>query len=227
MPEATRVLLVDDHAIFRDCLSHVLSLQAGIRIVGAVGTVGDALEVLNYVTADVVLLDYDLGYQNGSEAMAILTRRGFRGRIAILTAWVERNDIASLLAHGVTAIVLKDRPLEFVVQLVRNLTDPGFSWIDDRCHELLFAGHEAPLHPTEHGFSAREREVLQLIVAGLSNKEIAAHQALSETSVKATIQRLFGKVGVRSRGQLIRLALERHRAELQSESGLDGSLATL
>jgi DNA-binding NarL/FixJ family response regulator len=124
----------------------------------------------------------------------------------VLTAWVEVANLAVLLACGVQAVVLKDRPLDAVIAVIRNIGS-GEVYVDPACRQVVSA--TAASGETETALSHREQTVLSMIVAGLANKQIAGQLALSETAVKATVQRLFAKAGVRTRGQLVRVAIER------------------
>lgn len=211
LPERLKLMILDDHAVVRDCLARALAGEHDISVVASCGTISDALAALKDNVVDTVLLDFDLGFQRGTDFIGQARSIGFGGHIVVLTAWLEKSDAAVLLASGVQAILLKDQPLEIVIHTIRSLRDgappaEGPRW--DFPEES-----EAPLDNAP-GFSEREQKVLSMIVAGLANKEFAGHIAMSETAVKATLQRLFAKVGVRTRGQLVRVAIERYSALL-------------
>jgi DNA-binding NarL/FixJ family response regulator len=212
--EKIRLLLLDDHALFRESLSRVLDAEPDFEIVGSCGSLEEALEVVRTDKPDLVLLDFDLGEQRGSEFLAHARKAGFEGRILLVTAGVSDADTVQLLAQEVSGIFLKHSSPAQLVQIVRRVM-AGETWLDPRALKALIkaASQSAQPERSDSRFTQRERRVLRGVFEGLANKEIADHLRISEASVKASLQQLFRKTGVRTRSQLMRIALEEHAGE--------------
>lgn len=205
-----RILLVDDHGLFRESLSRLLQAEPDIQIAGACASAGEALDLVAHQAVDLVLLDYDLGEEQGSFFLDEACRRGFAGRILMVTAGM--NDAVTLraLEAGSSGIFLKHSPPAQLIEAVHKVMS-GEMWLDSGAVRSLVAGAhvKSDEQRTAAPFTERERRVLGSVFEGLTNKEIAANMQLSESSVKAVMQQLFDKTGVRTRSQLVRIALER------------------
>jgi DNA-binding NarL/FixJ family response regulator len=176
-------------------------------------TITTALEALQKEPVDIVLLDYDLGVERASQFMPVARERGFAGHVLIVTAWVSDIEAKRLLRQGVAGIFVKESPLDDLAESVRVIHGGGL-WLDRRYRNL------ATVHPVEEPesarprFNERQRKVLRFVLEGQSNKCIAARLRISESYVKALIQSLFKKTGVRTRGQLVRVVLEHYPDQL-------------
>jgi DNA-binding NarL/FixJ family response regulator len=209
-----RLLLVDDHALFREGLTRLLGAEADFQVVGQCSTVKDALDVLSAEPVDVVLLDVDLGPERGSELMAGARRIGFRGRVLVVTAGLRDDEAAFFLREGAAGIFLKHDSPAVLARSIRRVMD-GEASIDQRLLAgLMRSGGEGGDEPERAALTERERGVLRGVFEGQANKEIAAALGISESSVKAALQQLFQKTGVRTRSQLVRIALEQYRDQL-------------
>jgi DNA-binding NarL/FixJ family response regulator len=204
-----RVLLVDDHAVVREALVASMSREPDIEIAGSCGTIHDGFEALKSRPVDVVLLDYTLGARRGTEFVDLAREIGFGGKILVLTAGLSDAEAARLMRGGVVGVVMKDKPLSSVLEAVRSVAR-GMTAFDERHMRALFDRAD---EPADAALTPREQTVLRLVVGGLSNKEIGEQLEVSESAIKATLQRLFHKLGVRTRAQLVGVALER-RSEL-------------
>lgn len=209
-----RIVLVDDHALFREGLTRLLGAEPDLDIVGHCATVDEALEILSAGPVDLVLLDVDLGAQRGSEFMTRARRAGFAGRVLVVTAGLTDAEAARFLREGASGIFLKHDSPAVLVRSIRQVMD-GEASVD---HEILSGVLRMGAPPEEETAKAplteRERGVLHGVLEGLANKEIAAELDISESSVKAALQQLFHKTGVRTRSQLVRIALEQYRDQL-------------
>jgi DNA-binding NarL/FixJ family response regulator len=205
-----RLLLLDDHALFREGLSRLLATESDFHLIAQCASSVDALKVLERQTVDVVLLDYDLGNEHGFEFIRKARDAGYAGRVFIVTAGMSDADSVRALGHGVCAIFLKTSPPEQLSEAIRKVM-AGETWIDQRCiHALVRAVDRSGEVERRRQFTDRERDVLKGVFEGRSNKEIAASLAISEGSVKSALQQLFVKTGVRTRSQLVRVALEEY-----------------
>jgi two-component system, NarL family, nitrate/nitrite response regulator NarL len=202
-----RVLLVDDHAVFRDAAAHVLSHEPDMEVIGTCDTVEHALESLASATPDLVLLDYDLRGRRGTEFIRAARERSYAGKVLIVSAGLPDSELQSCFYDGVNGVFLKENPMPVLLRAIRAVAE-GRTWYDQRQMQVIL---NAPAKGQGITFTERERDVLRGIVDGLSNKQIAARLDIPETSVKAGVQRLFQKVGIRSRGGLVRLAMEKYR----------------
>ena len=209
----TRLLLLDDHTLFRTMLSRWLEHEPEFRVAGHFSAAKDALAALRTVPVDLILLDYDLGAtQNGFQFVRSARDAGYTGRIFFVTAGMNDADYVRALGLGVCGIFLKQSPPDLLIQAIHKVM-AGETWIDPACVQGLMKAIEAEGRRAHlQQFSEREREVLKRVFEGLTNKEIAAQMNLSEASVKSALQQLFVKTGVRTRSQLVRVALEEYGA---------------
>jgi two-component system, NarL family, nitrate/nitrite response regulator NarL len=207
-----RALLVDDHASFGESVARALSAEPDLSV-SHCATISAAAEVLQQQPVDIVLLDHDLGVERASQFLPVARQRDFAGRVLIVTAWVSDTEAKRLLRQGVAGIFVKDSPLDALAESIR-LIHAGGVWLDRRYRNLIakdLVDEPASRAPC---FNERERKVLRFVLEGLSNKGIAAQLRISESYVKALLQSLFKKTGVRTRGQLVRVALEHYHDQL-------------
>lgn len=212
--EKIRLLLVDDHALFREGLVRLLGAEPDFEIVGDCGSVEEALEILARKPVDVVLLDVDLGARRGTELVTQARLRGLASRVLVVTAGLSDSEAARLVREGAAGIFLKHGSPAVLAKNIRRVME-GEASIDQRLLSILAGPASSPRENEEGtGLTTREREVLRGVFEGQGNKEIAAHLRVSESSVKATLQQLFHKTGVRTRSQLVRIALDRYRDQI-------------
>lgn len=208
----TRVLLVDDHALFREGLARLLAAEPDLDVVGHCASLAEAWQVLRSREVDVVLLDLDLGNERGFDFLARARDEGFAGRVLVVAAGMTQAEASRLIVQGAAGIFLKRDSAQRLAQGIRTVVE-GRAWIDQEFLSSLVGASAGP-SPERKGLSAREREVLGGVFDGLANKEIAARLDVSESAVKAVLQQLFHKTGVRTRSQLVRIVLERYSQEL-------------
>jgi DNA-binding NarL/FixJ family response regulator len=208
---AVRILLVDDHALFREGLGRLLEAEPGLHLVATCATLDEAVTVLRNTAIDLVLLDIDLGRESGVEFFERARQTGYGGKVLAVTAGVDHRAASLLLAEGVCGVFHKHNSPETLVECIHRVMSGEF-WLQEVSWER---GSTAP--PSPPGLSAspaltdRERQVLSGVFEGLGNKEIAGRLGMSESSVKGILQQLFSKTGVRTRSQLVRIALEQYR----------------
>lgn len=200
-----RALLVDDHALFRESVARSLSADGAIEV-QTCASVTEALTLVAGNRFDLVLLDHDLGSERASQFLPAARQNGYTGRVLVVTAWVSETEGRRLLRQGASGIFLKSAPLEKLRESIQ-LVAAGGTWMDP-AFAAAAEDREQPGAP--QGFTERQRKVLRCVVEGLSNKEIAWRLQISESYVKAILQSLFEKTGVRTRGQLVRVAFEQY-----------------
>jgi len=209
-----RILILDDHILFREGLARLLDAEPGFRVAGHCGSGAEAARIVKTRNVDIVLLDLDLGSEKGAAFLERLQALGFAGKVLVVTAGVSDRDVPELIRRGVVGILMKHSPPALLVQGIRD-TMNGKVWFEQAL--LRRSLTEITAHPSGPGRSlltSREKVVLSFVFEGLSNKEIADRMEISEGAVKSCLQHLFTKTGVRSRSQLVRVALEQYRDEL-------------
>jgi DNA-binding NarL/FixJ family response regulator len=205
------LLLLDDHTLFRVMLSRLLETDSSFRVVADCASITQALEALAVHRVDLVLLDYDLGQrETGFHFIRQAREAGFAGRILLVTAGMSDADCLSALGQGVCGIFLKHSEPDLLAEAIRKVLG-GQTWIDQRCLQSLFESiTSGRAEPRPNDLTERERQVLKRVFTGLSNRQIGAELNISEASVKSALQQLFSKTGVRTRSQLVRVALEEY-----------------
>ncbi len=198
----TRILILDDHAVFSEALGRMLESEPDFQISGKCASVEDAIVAIAKKPADVVLLDLNLEGTRGSAFCSLARDFGFKGKILVVTAGVSHEEAITLLSQGASGVFLKRTEPELLAPAIREVV-AGHTWIDPN-----LAHHAAPGAQGMRNLTERERHVLMDVFEGLTNKAIAARLNVSEEAVKSTIQQLFSKLGVRTRVQLARKMMD-------------------
>lgn len=211
MSRMIHLLVLDDHSLFREGLIRLLMAESDFQIVGNCARIEEAREILDKVWVDMVLLDYDLGAEPGLQLLKELKSKQAHPKVLMVTAGMNSADMLSALQEGAAGVFLKHSPPAQLAEAIRRVAD-GAMWLDPRVVEPVVA-HATRIpaeNPAPSSLSPRENAVLRAVLEGATNKKIATMLHISESSVKAVLQQLFAKTGVRTRSQLVRLALERH-----------------
>jgi DNA-binding NarL/FixJ family response regulator len=208
-----KILLVDDHALFREGLARLLEAEGDFELTGQCATVREAVTCVKNSPVDVVLLDFDLGNERGTPFLTQAREAGFQGPVVILTAGVSDAEARELLARGAAGIFLKHSSPGLLSKCVRRVLE-GEVWLEPVHVRALAQSKDALEESSRPRLTDRERQVLRGILEGLANKEIGNRLQCSESAVKGILQQLFHKTGVRTRSQLVRIALEEYRDQL-------------
>lgn len=209
-----RLLLVDDHTLFRESLRRLLEHEPGVEISGDFATADEALAAVREgLEFDAALVDYELqgaGYGNGLDLVRRMRRIRPAAQVLMVTAGMGTAELVRAVTELNAGIFLKTEPtLELMLAIQR--TARGERWISSRASLALLSSGEiaaAPERQVAGELSVRESRVLRGVLEGQSNKEIGAQLEMTESSVKAVLQKLFERAGVRSRSQLVRYAIE-------------------
>jgi DNA-binding NarL/FixJ family response regulator len=199
-----RVLIVDDHPIVREGVTAVLDRERDIEVVGAGDTAAEGLRLAATLQPDIVLLDLKLPDAGVADAVARFSA-SHRG-IVVFTAHDTDEDVFRAIRGGARGYLLKGTPAAEIARAIRQV-HAGESYLSPRIAAMLVDGVAQPRGRS--GLSARERGVLRLVAAGLSNKQIAATLAISERTVKFHVTAIFNKLGAENRAQAVALAAER------------------
>jgi len=210
---STRILLVDDHALFRESLVRLLEADSSMEVLGHCATIEEAFAIIEKSSPNLILLDYDLGGQKAPAMMRRLQEAGFAGKVLILTAGVSDHEARELLALGAAGIFLKHDPPEILAKCVEKVM-AGEIWLNQRHLRALIQAPPSQQEVRIRKLTEREREVLRGLLEGLANKEIGVRLGVSESTVKSAMQQLFQKLGVRTRSQLVRVTLEQYMDQL-------------
>ena len=201
-----RVVLADDHGIIRDGLGRLIASLDDVEVVGLASDGAEAVEQSRLTKPDVVLMDLDMPVLDGIEATRRVLAERPETAVIVLTAFSDRPRITGALAAGACGYLLKDVDAEGVAEGIRAAAR-GETPLDPRAARTMLDARSAP-EPLA-GLSEREREVLGLLVEGLSNKLIARRLEISEKTVKSHLTRIFRELDVTDRTQAA-LWAERH-----------------
>ncbi len=204
-----RILVVDDHFIVRMGLSASLNAEPDMLVVAEVSS-GEAVpDAYRQHSPSVVLMDLHLPAMSGVEATMELLREFSDAHILMLSTFGEEEGIYRALQAGARGYVLKSVLRAELLQAIRNV-HVGMHYLDTVSARCLA---EKTIHPT---LTARELEVLRMIVKGLSNKEIASHLNVAEVTIKLHVTHLLEKMGASGRTQAVTLAIQRGIVGLES-----------
>jgi two-component system, NarL family, nitrate/nitrite response regulator NarL len=198
--ETINLLLIDDHEMFREGLARSFEKETGFR-----------LATREPVT---VLLDVDLGKHRGLEFVEAARRAGFKNPILVLTAGISGQEALQLMQAGVAGIVHKHRSTRVLCEAIRKVVTTGEAWLEEEYVTALLRSVDRTHATARPELSERDRTIVRYILEGLTNREIGAHVHLSEGAVKASLRMLFEKLGVRTRTQLVKVALEQYKHQL-------------
>jgi DNA-binding NarL/FixJ family response regulator len=213
MPEEKkiRLVLLDDHSLFRESLGRLLRSEPDFEVIADFHSSPEALLALGRIEAEVILLDHDLGGHDGLGFLDALKALRFNGKVLFVTAGMSDEETRAAFNRGAAGIFLKHSSPADLLTAIRRVA-AGERWLDPKVVQALVSKPKPSIMPHEQAagavFSTREQAVLDEIFSGLTNKEIAVKLRISESYVKAVLQQLFAKTGVRTRSQLVRIALE-------------------
>lgn len=199
-----RVVLVDDQALVRAGFGMVLAAQEDIDVVGEAGDGAQALDLLASVRADVVVMDIRMPVMDGVEATRRLCADPDAPKVLVLTTFDTDEDAFAALQAGASGFLLKNVPPQDLLVAIRAVA-AGDAVVAPRVTRRLldrFAGRLGPANTTQKRLAVltdREREVFELVAAGLSNTEIATRLFVAEGTVKTHFGRILAKLGLRDR----------------------------
>ena len=218
---SVRIVIADDHTIFRDGLRRLLEAEPELEVVGEAADGAEAVTQTRQQTPDILLLDLAVPRVPGMDALREISamEEEVKTKIIVLTAAVERIQIVQALQMGARGVVMKEAATQLLMKAIRTVMS-GQYWIGREAVgdivDFMRTNASGEKAPRNFGLTKREMEILAAIVAGLSNKEIARRFALSEDTVKHHLTNIFDKVGVASRLELALFAINNHLAEQQN-----------
>jgi two-component system, NarL family, nitrate/nitrite response regulator NarL len=212
-PPKIPLYLIDDHALFREGLARLLEAQPDFEIVGKADHIAAGLSGIVEKNPQLVLLDVDLGDERALDFVRQARAQGYAGKILIVTAGVTDLEAMQLIQAGVSGIFHKHNPPELLCEAVRKVA-AGEVHLESRYLRGLFAAVDPQAIDDRPHLSERERIALRCLLEGYANKQIGVRLDISESSVKALLRGLFDKLGVRTRSQLVKIALDQYRDQI-------------
>lgn len=210
--QPVRILLADDHPIFRDGLRRLLETEPGFRVVGEASDGAEAVVMAKKLKPDLLLLDLAMPKHPGLEAVRELGNSDTPIRILLLTAAVEKEQIVEALQLGARGVVLKESATQLLLNSIRAVM-AGQYWVGRETISNLVEYLRGLLAPPpapkqkKFGLTPRELEIVSAVVAGYTNKDVAAHYKISEDTVKHHLSNIFDKLGVSTRLELALFAV--------------------
>lgn len=216
-----RILLVDDHEVVRRGLRMLIESRPGLCVVGESVSQVETFELIAREKPDVVLLDLDLGDDNGLKFIPELRRRASATRIIVLTGLRDSTQHQEAVRLGAVGLVFKEQPLDVLVQAIERV-HAGQAWLDpglvaNVLNELSRVNNDDRIDPELAKIALlteRERDVIGLVCEGLQNRAIADRLMLSETTVRHHLTSIFAKLGLESRLELLIYAFRNGLATL-------------
>ena len=203
-----RVLLVDDHMVVRSGLSTVLSVYDDLKLVGEAGDGEEAIKLCEQLQPDVILMDLLMPKMDGVTAIKAIKASWPQIQIIALTSFKEKEYVEGALKAGANGYLLKDVSAEELVNAIRRAT-AGQPSLSPEAAQVLIKNVNEPL-PTHQDMTGREKEILALMVEGLSNNEIAERLFVSQSTVKFHVSNILSKMGVTGRTEAVALAVKHH-----------------
>jgi two-component system, NarL family, nitrate/nitrite response regulator NarL len=217
--QSVRILVADDHPIFRDGLRKLLEAEKDFKVIGEAADGGEAIEMAQQLKPDVLLLDLAMPRVPGLEALRQLGSSVEAIKVILLTAAIEREQIVDALHHGVRGVVLKESATELLLKSIRCVMD-GQYWVGResvsdlvRIIRDLTAIPEQGTRKRSYNLTPRELDIISAIVDGYTNKDIAEKFSIAEQTVKHHLGNIFDKLGVSNRLELALFAVNHHLVE--------------
>jgi len=207
-----RVLVVDDHPVFREGTRRILEALPDIRVVGEAADGTEAVQLADVLRPDVVILDIRLPGLNGVEATRRIVHMASDTHVLVLTAYDDDGYVAALMNAGALGYLLKSVSGAELAEAVRTVSRgmPVLHPVIARKVARYWAQSTDPARPGVTTITSREVEVLDLVAQGLHNKEVAERLGLSTRTIETHLEHIFAKLGVSSRTEAVTLALTRH-----------------
>ncbi len=207
-----RILIADDHPIFRDGLRRLLESEPDLRVVGEAADGAEAVKLAQQLKPDILLLDLAMPNVAGMDALHELTAAKTPVRTILLTASIERRQIVEALQLGARGVVLKESATEVLLKSISAVMNGGY-WVGRQSvadlKDLVLEEADPEQAGARYGLTRREMQMVAAIVEGLSNRDIAQRFGVREDTVKHHLTSIFSKLEVSTRLELALFAIER------------------
>ncbi len=206
---AIRILLVDDHAVVRAGLRMLIESRPGFTVIGEAANGSEAQTVATREQPDIILLDYDLGPDNGLDVLPKLLA-ATQARVILLTGMRDSDIHVQAVRVGAMGVVLKDEAADVLVNAIEKV-HRGEAWLDPTLTARVLGRMGSAPRPAERdpeaakiaSLTEREREVIALLAQGMQNKEVGQHLHIADNTVRRHLVAIFEKLGVESRLELV------------------------
>jgi two-component system, NarL family, nitrate/nitrite response regulator NarL len=213
LPQRVRIIIADDHPIFRDGLRRLLESERDFEVTAEACDGVEAVSLVRKLKPEILLLDLAMPRRHGLEALREMNTSSLSVRVILLTAAAEKSQIVEALQLGARGIVLKDSATQILLRSIRAVMN-GEYWVgresvSDLVQYLrnLMESTTPPTRQSRYGLTPRELQIVSAVVAGYANREIAEHFKISEDTVKHHLSNIFDKIGVSTRLELALFAV--------------------
>ncbi len=211
--QPVRIVIADDHPIFRDGLRRLLEAEPDLKVLGEASDGAEAVRLARQLKPDILLLDLAMPKHPGLEALRDLSTSPTPVRVILLTAAAEKSQIVEALQLGARGVVLKDSATQLLLKAIHTVMS-GEYWVGRESVSnlvqylrTLVQSSSDEARQKKFGLTPRELEIVAAVVAGYSNKEIAEYFKISEDTVKHHLSNIFDKLGVSTRLELALFAV--------------------
>jgi two-component system nitrate/nitrite response regulator NarL len=215
-PNPIRLVIADEHPIFRQDLRRSLEFEPGLQVIGEASDAAEAIQLVRRDKPDILLVDFALSQRFDFKAREGSANHLPPVRVVVTVSAIEKADLVEAFRFGAQGVVLKASKPHVLVKSIRSVM-AGQYWLESESVGVLVeALRESLAHgngtksPKEYGLTRREVDIITKIASGRSNKEVGEEFAISERTVKHHLTNIFGKVGVSSRLQLALFAVNQH-----------------
>jgi two-component system, NarL family, nitrate/nitrite response regulator NarL len=216
-----RIVIVNDHVMFRDALKRIVNAENDLTVVGEGGTGSDAVQLVERLQPDVTLID--LAMHGGVDVLKSVLAAGSKTRVIVLNGSQEKEAGIRALQLGAYGVVAKQSATTLLFKSIRTVSR-GQYWLEGRdvadvVHAMQkLTRRTSPMKPNAFGLTPRELQIVYCVTQGDSNRDIAARCAISEDTVKHHLSNIFDKLGVYSRLELAMFAVNHSLVEQRAKS---------
>jgi DNA-binding NarL/FixJ family response regulator len=212
-----KIVIADDHPIFRDGLRKLLSLEDDFKVVAEARDGKEVLDILEQHEPDILLLDLKMPGLDGLTTLQRLQNSRLKTKVIVLTASEDKNQFVQAMKFGTSGIVLKQTATDLLIKSIRKV-HAGEIWLDSHTTAAVMRQFSAPMDSIPAAgrdrerspLSQREREIVSLVAQGFKNKEMAEKMFISEQTVKNHLHNIFDKLGVSDRLELALYAIHKN-----------------
>jgi two-component system, NarL family, response regulator LiaR len=198
-----KVMIVDDHELVREGIKSLLETYDDIKIIGEARNGVEAVEMITQKVPDILLMDIKMPKMNGIDAAKKIMEKNPEIKIIALTSFIDKNLVEDALKSGVMGYVMKNTTGDKLISVIRGAVE-GKSFLSSEASDILISDYKKG----DYKLTSREKDILDLMIKGYSNKEIAKKLVISPSTVKFHVSNILLKLGVSSRNKAVSLAIE-------------------
>lgn len=203
-----RLIVIDDQTLVRQGIISLLQLDPDIKVIAQAGDGSEVVALVQQFQPDLLLMDIRMPQVNGIEALHLLQQAGLHVPVLMLTTFDDHQQVLTAMLAGARGYLLKDVALDVLLQAIRTVAAGGSLLQPALTDRILQARQSADVLPDTESLSPKELEVLRLLAAGFSNREIASAVFKSEGTVKNQVSAILAKLGVRDRTKAVLKAID-------------------